>query len=68
MLEMQNKILVDARNIDQYLPIIMDEVANADMIGFDIETHDADRHDGLNRFMKADDEGRKSRQRGWCST
>jgi len=60
MLELQNKILVDARNIDQYLPIIVDEVSKAGMIGFDIETQDIDRHDGLNRFMKADDEGRKS--------
>lgn len=56
----ENKILVDARNIDQLLPDLIQQVSQAKLVGFDIETHDADRHDGLNRFMKADEDGKKA--------
>lgn len=60
MLAPENKILVDARNIDRLLPEIIRRVREAKMIGFDIETHDADRHEGLNRFMKTNEEGEKA--------
>jgi DNA polymerase I-like protein with 3'-5' exonuclease and polymerase domains len=54
------KILIDARNWDQYADKIIAEVAAAGFVGFDIETEDSRRHAGLNRFMKVDDEGKKS--------
>ncbi|AJD82950.1 DNA polymerase I [Achromobacter phage JWF] len=60
MLLPENKILVDARNIDQLLPDLIAQVSEAKFVGFDIETHDADRHDGLNRFMKTNEEGQKA--------
>ncbi len=55
-------ILIDARNIDELLPHIVDEITNqyGDLVGVDIETKDDRRHEGLNRFMKVNDEGHKS--------
>lgn len=52
-------ILVDARNWDSVQGEILDRVARSTFIGFDIETEDSKRHDGLNQFMKIDDEGFK---------
>lgn len=57
---MVEKLLVDARNFDQLAPRILDEIRAAPLIGFDIETEDSRRHDGLNRFMAVDEEGKKS--------
>lgn len=55
-----NRILVDARNWDTLREFILDQVRTCSLIGIDIETHDDDRHDGLNRMMKVDDEGFKA--------
>lgn len=44
-------ILVDRRNWSKIKDQILREVSEAKYIGFDIETHDADRHQGLNDFM-----------------
>ena len=52
-----NPILVDARNYDTISPQILSEIIGASLIGFDIETEDSQRHEGLNAFMKVDDEG-----------
>lgn len=52
-------ILVDARNFDDLKDAIIAEIQAADIVGFDIETHDNDRHEGLNKLMKVDDEGFK---------
>lgn len=52
-------ILIDARNWERIAPKIIAEIQGADLIGFDIETHDARRHEGLNRLMKVDDDGHK---------
>lgn len=52
-------VLVDRRNIAQLLPEIITAISGSSFIGFDIETHDDDRHEGLNRMMKVDDETRK---------
>lgn len=53
--------LVDARNIDALEAEILEAMAPASLIGLDIETHDKDRHEGLNRIMKVDEDGRKSK-------
>jgi DNA polymerase I-like protein with 3'-5' exonuclease and polymerase domains len=51
------RVLVDARNFKQLYPQILAEVQSAQLMGFDIETHDENRHEGLNALMKVDDEG-----------
>jgi len=57
------KILVDARNFDDLAPLIIGKMKAASLVGFDIETEDSRRHEGLAAFMKADAEGRKSKAR-----
>ena len=47
-------VLVDARNIDQLLPRIKSEVAAAPLLGFDIESHDANAHEGIVEYRKKD--------------
>ena len=54
------KTLVDRRNLNAILPQLAATLAKAQLLGFDIETHDALRHDGLNQLMKIDDDGKKS--------
>ena len=54
------KTLVDRRNLNEILPKIAATLAKTQLLGFDIETHDALRHEGLNQLMKIDDEGKKS--------
>lgn len=46
--------LIDARNIDELLPSLIDEVEAAPLLGFDIETQDEDAHDGIKEFRKKD--------------
>jgi DNA polymerase I-like protein with 3'-5' exonuclease and polymerase domains len=58
-MESDRKVLVDARNWAELAPRIMEEVAAKGFIGFDIETEDSERHEGLNRLMKINDEGKK---------
>jgi hypothetical protein len=57
---MIKSILVDARNWSELKDRLCAEIAAASIIGFDIETQDDDRHEGLNLFMKVDSEGHKS--------
>ncbi len=52
-------ILVDMRNWAVLKDALINEMANSNMVGIDIETHDNDRHEGLNRLMKVDDDGYK---------
>ena len=54
------KTLVDRRNLTEVLAKSKPILANTQLLGFDIETHDALRHDGLNDLMKVDEEGKKS--------
>lgn len=51
------RVLVDFRNFQDLYPQILAEVEAAQLMGFDIETHDENRHEGLNALMKVDDEG-----------
>ena len=44
--------LIDARNWDVEKEKLIQEVREAGLLGFDIETCDPDRHEGLNLFMK----------------
>jgi len=53
-------ILVDARNWNEVWPQLREKMQVADIVGFDIETEDSERHDGLNRMMKIDPEGFKN--------
>lgn len=50
------EVLVDARNVDFILPDLMERVRTwpHSFVGFDIESHDRDRHAGLNQFMAID--------------
>lgn len=51
--------LVDRRNLSELLPQIQAAVAAAPFCGIDCETHDDNRHAGLNAAMKVDEETRK---------
>lgn len=51
------RVLVDFRNFQDLYPQILAEVESAQLMGFDIETHDENRHEGLSALMKIDDEG-----------
>lgn len=59
MTEHCKSVLLDQRNLLEQLPIIIQAVAAADFVGLDIETHDDQRHEGLNKMMKVDEETRK---------
>jgi len=41
-------LLIDARNIDEQLPALVNAIAASDFIGIDCETEDSRRHQGLN--------------------
>lgn len=47
-----NTILVDARNIKTFLPVLLEKAAAAALIGFDLETQDSEAHDGVKEFRK----------------
>lgn len=47
---MVNRVLVDARNIDHYLPVVTGEMGASTLIGIDCETQDENRHAGLNTY------------------
>lgn len=53
-------VLVDQRNWASLKDRIIEEVSQSGLVGYDIETQDHNRHEGLNQFMKVDDEGHKS--------
>lgn len=52
-------VLVDARTWPHLKDILINEMRQAELVGVDIETHDNDRHEGLNRLMKVDSDGYK---------
>lgn len=53
--------LIDLSNIAQFSQELLAKFsAPGQLNGFDIETHDEDRHEGLNRAMKVDEDGFKS--------
>ena len=54
------KTLVDRRNLNAILPQLAATLAKTQLLGFDIETHDALRHEGLNQLMKVDEDGKKA--------
>ncbi len=45
--------LVDRRNFYEIRQHLLDKIYAADIVGYDIETHDEGRHPGLDDFMKA---------------
>lgn len=53
-------VLVDRRSWDTLYPELAEKMAKATLIGFDIETDDEGRHEGLNKLMKVNDEGKKA--------
>ena len=57
---MIDTILIDRRNWNEVAPVLLEKISKASFIGFDIETEDSNRHDGLNRFMKVNADGVKS--------
>lgn len=54
-------VLIDARNWAEMKDQLIAEIAAAGIVGFDLETEDSQRHEGLAQFMKVDDEGHKSK-------
>ena len=58
---MINTLLLDQRNWAEVTPMLLHKIKLAKFIGFDIETEDSNRHDGLNRFMKVNANGVKSK-------
>jgi DNA polymerase I-like protein with 3'-5' exonuclease and polymerase domains len=57
-IESINRVLVDRTNWQTLQPHLLAKVSAATLMGFDIETHDEDRHQGLNDLMAIDDEGK----------
>lgn len=51
------RVLVDRTNWLSLQPQLLAKVSAASLMGFDIETHDADRHQGLNDLMGIDGDG-----------
>jgi len=51
------RVLVDRTNWLSLQPHLLAKVSAATLMGFDIETHDEDRHQGLNDLMKVDEDG-----------
>lgn len=54
------KTLVDRRNLQEVIARLKPILAGTQLMGFDIETHDALRHEGLNQLMKVDEDGKKA--------
>lgn len=51
---MVKSVLIDRHNKDELIPLVADLVSKAAFIGLDTETHDDNRHDGLNDFCGYD--------------
>lgn len=51
---------MDKRNIDLVLSDLIVLVSKTDFLGLDTETQDSNRHDGLNRYCKYDEDGKKA--------
>jgi DNA polymerase I-like protein with 3'-5' exonuclease and polymerase domains len=54
-------VLIDKRNAAVQIPRLKALIARSKFTGFDLETEDSRRHDGLNRFCKYDPDGYKSK-------
>lgn len=54
------KILIDARNIDQYEAIITEQINTSPLVGFDLETQDVNAHQGIKTMRKENEEGDKT--------
>lgn len=52
-------LLVDARNIDEVTPRIVEAIRGSSFVGLDCETQDDGRHEGLNQFCGYDPVTRK---------
>lgn len=52
-------VLVDARSLERWLPTLLGEMTAARVVGIDCETHDDNRHEGLNRYCGYDPLTRK---------
>jgi DNA polymerase I-like protein with 3'-5' exonuclease and polymerase domains len=52
-------MLIDARNWDEQASLLNEHIAKADFIGLDCETHDDNRHEGLNQLCGYDAKTRK---------
>mgnify|MGYP001810047685 CR=1 FL=1 len=52
-------ILIDRRNVAEYLPKLIEVVRTTPFVGLDCETQDDGRHAGLNALMKVNEETRK---------
>jgi DNA polymerase I-like protein with 3'-5' exonuclease and polymerase domains len=59
MTDFVNRHLVDLRTWDALLPQMVAELSASKLTGIDIETHDDDRHAGLNAFMNVNPKTRK---------
>lgn len=55
-----NTQLIDQRNFTLWMPKLLEKLSTCNLVGIDLETEDSNRHDGLNRLMKVDDDGGKS--------
>jgi DNA polymerase I-like protein with 3'-5' exonuclease and polymerase domains len=45
-----NSVLVDSRNIDVFLPLVISKVKTAPYTGFDLETHNGNAHEGIKKL------------------
>lgn len=54
-----NKLLVDANNIDELTPRLIEMVQKSLVTGYDLETFDVDAHPGIKAFRKESAEGDK---------
>lgn len=59
--QLPRAILVDARNIDQLWPTLLEMVTTKGIIGLDCETEDSGRHQGLNDYCGYNAEGKKAK-------
>lgn len=51
-------VLVDKRNIDQWDKFMVEQMSiNQNFVGFDIETHNKNAHEGIKKLMKVDTDG-----------
>jgi hypothetical protein len=55
--------LIDRRNYQVELPVLLEQMSKATFVGIDVETEDSRRHQGLNLAMKIDEEGFKAKNK-----
>ncbi len=57
---MPKTILIDKWNFPHYVSRLIASIKASPFIGLDTETQDSNRHDGLNRYCKYDEDGNKA--------